>query len=319
MSDYEFDWSDLAFGNKKGIKDLTATFIAAPREISQARFKELVKSYLPKGNIVLGIAEEEYILGFESQPQFKALRYQQVEKLIAATNAAKFPYKIYTLRYAQRDLQYLLEKLTFKRVVLINGSWKYMFHSLPAYYAIASKKLDYELVSAFKSEAEAKKYTDTIKLPSPTVKAVCTASEMLILADQASKQSYDYCFQTGAVLGRKHGRGYEYVVSAFNKVEPYQTYAMYHGSVREKNFSPMNDLNHYDTVHAEAMLVIEAQKQQLELEGTTLFINLLPCPNCARMLCETDIAEIVYQEDHSSGFALRILEEGGKKVSRVVQ
>jgi deoxycytidylate deaminase len=93
---------------------------------------------------------------------------------------------------------------------------------------------------------------------------------------------------------------------------------MHYGASREKHFSPPNDLNYYDTVHAEVMLILQAQRQDIKLAGTTLFINLLPCPSCARMLCETPIVEFVYTNDHSEGYALRLLQAAGKKVWRLV-
>ena len=49
-----------------------------------------------------------------------------------------------------------------------------------------------------------------------------------------------------------------------------------------------------------------------------MFINLMPCPTCARMLAMTDIEEFVYSIDHSDGYAVKMLEAAGKKVRRVV-
>jgi len=119
-------------------------------------------------------------------------------------------------------------------------------------------------------------------------------------------------------LGRRTTEQYELIATSFNRVVPYQTYAMHNGAAREKNFSPMHDLNHYDTNHAEVELIIKAQKLGIDLHGTTLFINLLPCPTCARMFVSTDIAEFVYREDHSDGYAVKMLETAGKAVRRVV-
>src|ERR1700712_2956118 len=115
-----FDWADLAFGSKKSVNELKATFVMAPRELSAARFTQLVKTYLPAGNIVLGLAKETHIDGFEGQPQFKALAGKTVVPVIGKVNASKSPHKIYTLHYAQREAPYLLEKLKFKHVVAVN-------------------------------------------------------------------------------------------------------------------------------------------------------------------------------------------------------
>nr|AIA17047.1 Cytidine and deoxycytidylate deaminase zinc-binding region [uncultured bacterium]AIA17553.1 Cytidine and deoxycytidylate deaminase zinc-binding region [uncultured bacterium] len=331
MSSAELDWAELAFGSKKPLRELKAIFIAAPRELSAKRFKELVKAYLPEGNIVLGLAKEPYIDGFEDQPQFRTLQIAEVQKIIKQVNAASPTRQIVTLCYLQRELPYILEKIPFKRVVVVNGSWKHVFHASPAYYTLMNNKTPYDMVSPFCGEAEARAYEAAAD--AQIVKRLdamqllnqhnFSETEMRDIAGKSATRSYDYSFQTGTALGRRlPSQRYRLLISTFNKVVPYQTYAMLHGSTREQHFSPPNDLNHYDTVHAEMWLLIEAQKaqregQKLDMTGTTLFINLMPCPTCARILSQTDIAEFVYSVDHSEGYAVAMLEAAGKKVRRI--
>jgi len=90
------------------------------------------------------------------------------------------------------------------------------------------------------------------------------------------------------------------------------------GASRERHFSPVNDLNHYDTIHAEMMLLTKMLSAQKSVKGLSLFVNLMPCPNCARNLAETDIAEVVYRTDHSEGYAVQLFEKNHKKVRRLV-
>src|SRR5581483_5306126 len=201
------------------------------------------------------------------------------------------------------------------------GSWKYAFHTQPPYYVLANKRIDYELVSPFVNETEAKAYeqaTDQeIARQNTFSSGQFSEAEMLERADRAARFSYDHSFQTGAVLGKKISSSshlYEFIAYSYNKIVPYQTYAMLHGASREQHFSPPHDLNHYDTVHTEVMMVLKG----LNITGTTLFINLLPCPTCARMCAEADIQEFVYQHDHSDGYALKLLNEAGKIVRRAV-
>lgn len=314
-----YDWNDLAFGSKKPLRGMNAIFIAAPREISAARFTQIIKRYLPLGNIVLGLAKEDYILGFEGQPQFKTLQLATVQKLIDKVNASSNPNKIATLSYFQREGAYILEKIPFKKVLYVNGSWKHLFHSRPAYYTLTSRGIPYELISPFTDEAEAKVFEASTTTDAPKPTGTFTDVEMLEMAEETAKRSFDYGFQTGVTLGRKKGKGYELLEWSFNKVVPYQTYAMLHGASRETNFSPMHDLNHYDTVHAEVDLIVKAQKAGLDLHGTTLFINLLPCPSCARMFTQTDIGEFVYVEDHSDGYGFKMLTAANKKIRRIVR
>lgn len=321
---YQFDWSDLAFGSKSPVNSLKASFLAAPRKISAEYFKELVKTYLPHGNILLGIAKETYVSGFEDQPQFQMLAYEDVESIITQINKQPWSTKIYTLHYFQRELPYILDKLKAQRVLFINGSWKYAFHTTEPFYVLHKRRTEYKLIPAFKDEAEAKAYDAafTSKVLNK-IEFKNTRLDELALMKQVSRAaalSFDYNFQTGAILAKKgqaKTKPYTLITYSFNKVVPYQTYAMLNGAMREKFFSPPHDLNHYDTIHAEVALILNAQKEKIDLRRTSLFINLMPCPPCARMLAESDIQEIVYQADHSEGYALRLFEEAGKKVRRL--
>lgn len=324
-SNYKFDWSDLAFGSKKTVNELKAIFIAAPREISAARFTQLIKEHLPKSNIILGLAQEDYIVGFEGQPQFRTLKAKTIQKVIDKVNVSASQNKIYTLTYFQRDLNYIFQKLDFKKTLLVNGSWQHVFHNLPAYYTLVNRHISYKLISPFIDESEARQYEKDIIAQIPNLRGTSfqglqetySGEEMLYLALKAAKLSFDYTFQTGGVLGKRTADKYSYLAHSFNKVVPFQTYAMHYGSSREAHFSPPHDLNYYDAVHTEVELIIKAQKEQINLKGATLFINLLPCPACSRMLSETDIAEFVYKLDHSAGYGINLLEKSGKIVRRV--
>lgn len=318
-NEYHFDWADLAFASKKPLRELDATFVAAPRALSTERFKQLIKIYLPKDNLIVGVAKEPYVLGLEDRPQFKTLQLEDIKPIIAKVNAASPQHKIYTLSYSQRDTVFIYEKIPFKEVLLINGSWYHGFHHRPEYYALVNSGTPFTKLSPFSSEAEAKEYATTTKLPRLSNVGLFSEIDMMGLANQAAAHSYDYAgLQTGCAIGLKRGKTYDLIATAHNRVVPYETYAMHHGSEREKHFSPLNDQNHYDTVHAETMLLVTVQQQKRELQATSLFVNLLPCPACARMLCETDIKEIVYQQDHSDGYAVKLLTEAGKSVRRLV-
>lgn len=318
---YHFDWADLAFSSKKPINRLRATFIAAPRSLSVERFVQLVKQYLPKGTIVLGIAKEPFVDRLAGQPHFAMLRQETVQAVIDKVNSSPSKHKIYTVAYFQRETTHLLRQLDFARVLLVNGSWYQSFHTSPAYYALASRGTPFDYISPFQDETAARTYAVkleaelTAAYPAPTGRL--SEQAMMRATANTAKLSFDYTFQTGAVLGKKIGTGYRFLLRAWNAVVPYQTFALHYGSIREQHFTPPGDLSHYDTNHAEVSLLLAAQKQQVDLTGTTLFINLLPCPTCCRMLCQTGIGEVVYALDHSDGYAVNMLTAAGKTVRRV--
>jgi deoxycytidylate deaminase len=319
MSSFELNWADIAFGSKKTLRDLKAIFIPTPREMSARRFKQLIKQYLPVGNIIVGFADELYIDGFDNQPQFKTLQPSDIMELVSKVNNSSSPNKITLLHCHQSDILPILNKIKFRLVLLINGSWKYSFHTRPEYYALVSQNIPFEFISPFADEVEAIYYANNIKqVPLIKNSKLLTDVEIMRVANQAATASFDTSFQTGALLAKKSGAKYKLITSSYNKTVPYLTFAWHFGAQRESHLSLQGDLNYYDTVHAEVMLLLEAQKNKLNLAGMSLFVNLLPCPTCARMLCETDINEIVYSFDHSDGYAVALLEKAGKTVRRII-
>lgn len=297
-------------------------FLAAPREMSAARFKEIIKHYLPKAPLIIGISKEPYVIGFENQPQFKMLKSENIQSIIDKVNAASKKTLIEVFEYSQSELAVILDTpftpQPFKRVLLVNGSWKYTFQNHIAYRVLLHREIPFKYISPFVDEAEAKAYEagHQVDMDLPSRESL-SEKEMLLLAAESAKQSYDYSFQTGASLGRQEAGGYAFLLEAFNKVVPYQTYALLNGNAREKYATGVHDINHYDTIHAEMYLLIKALEQKINLKDTTLFINLLPCSTCARTLSQTDIAEIVYVNDHSDGYATKLLQDSGKTVRQV--
>lgn len=297
-------------------------FITAPRELSVRRFTDIVKRYLPKGNILLGIAEEPYVTGFENQPQFRMLRLSAVQSIIDKVEASSSPHKIRVVPYAQSELAALVDQLRPpQRVLLVNGSWQYAFHHSRAYSILVEHAVPMKFISPFVDETEARDYerTHTPEIALPALGSLLSEAQMMQAADAAARQSFDNSFQTGVSLGRGTGDAYVLLETAFNQVIPYQTYAFHHGNSREIHRSQPHDTNHYDTIHAEMQLLTKALTSAVDLAGTTLFLNLLPCPNCARTLSQTPIAEIVYRHDHSDGYAVKLLEACGKRVRKALQ
>ncbi len=316
MNNHELNWSDMAFGSKKPLKSLKAIFIAPSRQMSQTRFVQIIKKYLPLGNIVVAISKENYILGYDNQPQFKTLDKSVIEKVITKVNSSTSVHKITILNCSQKDVLDIYNSAKFKSVLLVNGSWQYSFHLRPEYYCLVNNNIPFEYISPFADEAEAISYDKSIGLIDNKINQnlVVSEAEALSVAIAARRDSFDTSFQTGVALAEKVKGGYKIIKTYYNKTVPYRTFAWHYGAQREKHCAMPGDLTYYDTVHAEILMAIDGKN----LDDKTLFIELLPCPNCARMLCETGISEIVYSLDHSDGYAVKLLEKAGKTVRRHV-
>jgi len=174
------------------------------------------------------------------------------------------------------------------------------------------------LISPFADKDEARQYADNFEIINENTDELLSDIQMMEIASRAASNSFDNSHQTGVAVGEKVNGKYKLIMTSFNKVVPYQTFAWHYGALRERHLSPPGDLNYYDAIHAEIMMIVNANQDNINLANTVMFINLLPCPTCARMLCESEISEIVYTLDHSEGYAVSLLESAGKKVTRLI-
>lgn len=315
-AEYLYDWSEIAFASKKPLKD-AALFILAPRQLSEKKIQMLLKQYLPAGNVVLGVAKEPYVQGFEGQPQFRTLQAEEAAGPAQKVAASSHPHKLYLLKYFAHETDAIIEKLKPAQVCVVRGSYRHVFHSRSTFYVLDRLGIGFFYASPFADETEARAYEIKNEVAAAPVKNGDEV-KMLAYAQDVARQSYDYSFQTGCVLARRDTHGYQPLATGFNRVIPYQTYALLHGNARETNRSVHQDTNHYDTIHAEMDMLVRAAAHGTKLAGKTLFINLMPCPACARTLSQTGLAEVVYELDHSDGYAARIFEQCGIKTRRIV-
>ncbi|HIJ17490.1 MAG TPA: cytidine deaminase, partial [Thermoplasmata archaeon] len=67
-------------------------------------------------------------------------------------------------------------------------------------------------------------------------------------------------------------------------------------------------------VHAEQNALIQAGTNA---KGSTIYSTIVPCPLCARMIMNAQVARVVYIGNYSDLSGLELLEQGGIKVTRV--
>ena len=66
-----------------------------------------------------------------------------------------------------------------------------------------------------------------------------------------------------------------------------------------------------DSVHAEANLVAFAAKHGIALRGATVYTTCAPCIDCAKLLINAGIAQVVYGEPYRDSRGLAFLESSG--------
>lgn len=85
---------------------------------------------------------------------------------------------------------------------------------------------------------------------------------------------------------------------------------------------PLQDKHNY-VVHAEANAVLNYRGSLKDLEGSTVYVTLFPCHDCAKILAQVGVGEVVYLDnkyaDTDDGrISRRILDSCGISYRQVI-
>lgn len=316
---HEFNYKLLSSENKTFFRNQQATFIMAPRSVSPDRLAQIIKKALAESAVVLGVSKEPFVVGLENQPQFTMAPLRAAESVAKRALRMKSDNKLSIIVYRQTEVDEVIRFLRPNKVIAVRGSYYHAFHLRSTYEFLSKKQIPYELVSPFMDERQAIHYLD-LMIPELPVIEVTKGDEraMLKACEEVAKRSFDYSFQTGAVLAEQtEDNDYVIIDCASNDVVPYQTHAMHFGNAREENVSEYNSNAHYDTIHAEMNILVRALHSGQSLKDKTLFVGLMPCPNCSRVLSQTDLKEIVYTGKHSGDYAKQLFKKTSIMARRV--
>ena len=67
-------------------------------------------------------------------------------------------------------------------------------------------------------------------------------------------------------------------------------------------------------VHAEQNAIISAAVKGVSIKGGTLYVNTYPCSICARLIINSGIKRVVYDQNYPDDFSRLLLEEAGVKL-----
>ena len=87
------------------------------------------------------------------------------------------------------------------------------------------------------------------------------------------------------------------------------------GCIRDKmNIPSGTRLETCTAVHAEQNALIQAGTNA---RGSTLYSTIVPCPICARMILNAQVARVVYIDDYSDLAGVELLKQAGLKIARL--
>ena len=69
-------------------------------------------------------------------------------------------------------------------------------------------------------------------------------------------------------------------------------------------------------VHAEQNAIIQAAKLGLTLQGATLYCTHQPCSMCTRIIINSGIERVVYEQGYPDDFSIELFNEAGIKLEK---
>ena len=70
-------------------------------------------------------------------------------------------------------------------------------------------------------------------------------------------------------------------------------------------------------LHAEENAILFAAKNGISVNDCSMFVTVLPCERCARMIVQSGIKEVYYSEKYHNGRGLKLLKENKIKVKKI--
>jgi dCMP deaminase len=78
-----------------------------------------------------------------------------------------------------------------------------------------------------------------------------------------------------------------------------------------------NYQTHWYTLHGEANAILKCARWGHSCEGSTLYLTHSPCKNCSKLILQSGISRVVYEEDYRDDLGVQFLKSSGIKVDKI--
>jgi dCMP deaminase len=133
--------------------------------------------------------------------------------------------------------------------------------------------------------------------------------------------SWSSCFQAGRHVGAIIVRDKRVVATGYNGAPSGVKNCMERGEcLRRKLDIPSGTRQEICyAVHAEQNAIVQAAKYGIAIAGATLYCTHQPCVICAKMIINSGISRIVYEEGYPDEFSLNLFKEAGIVIEKYVE
>lgn len=79
-----------------------------------------------------------------------------------------------------------------------------------------------------------------------------------------------------------------------------------------------NGKTHWYVLHAEANAILKVAKSTQNIEGSTLYVTLSPCKECTKLIIQAGISRVIFCEEYRDAEGVRLLQEAGVDVIKIL-
>ena len=76
-------------------------------------------------------------------------------------------------------------------------------------------------------------------------------------------------------------------------------------------------ITRWDVLHAEANAILKVARSTQSCEGATLYITLSPCKECSKLIHQSGIKRVVYQNGYRDDSGIQFLKKAGVIVDHI--
>lgn len=76
-------------------------------------------------------------------------------------------------------------------------------------------------------------------------------------------------------------------------------------------------LTRWDVLHAEANAILKVARSTQSCEGATLYITLSPCKECSKLIHQSGIKRVVYQQGYRDDSGIQFLAKAGVIIDHI--
>lgn len=80
-----------------------------------------------------------------------------------------------------------------------------------------------------------------------------------------------------------------------------------------------NGETRWDVLHAEANAILKVARSTQSCDGATLYITLSPCKDCSKLIHQSGIKRVVYQNGYRDDSGIKFLEKAGVEVVQITE